>query len=203
MKKTQMVSLAVVAALAAGSIATPTFAHDYGYGYGDSRYDYCRQKGKDGAVAGALLGALAGAVLGSNVSGHGARSEGGAIGAAAGAAIGAGVGHSTAKQNCRARYGYYDGYGYRNGYAYDSRYDYRTDQRRYYGSDWDNSSRDGYGQPYYGYDERYGYGYQGPGQLIKRPGLAGALFVGVSGDLAVDRGHLADRQAEQAHADGL
>jgi uncharacterized protein YcfJ len=121
-----------VAALAAGAIATPTFAQDY-----------CHEHRQSNGTAGAVVGGLAGAVLGSQVAGHGARTEGSVIGGIAGALIGNSIGRSSAK--C-------DGYGY-----YDGRYDHgRYYSAPAYSSGYYNNRYDGR------YDGRYGYnGYYG------------------------------------------
>ncbi|HEX3699269.1 MAG TPA: glycine zipper 2TM domain-containing protein [Phenylobacterium sp.] len=125
--KTATVTGAVVAALAAGAIATPSFARDP-----------CEQQKHNNGTAGAVLGGIAGAVIGSNVAGHGARTGGSIIGGVAGAAVGNNIGRSGTKCDGYAYYnnGYYDRdrhwhgnayynggyngqYGYNNGY-YDS-----------------------------------------------------------------------------------
>lgn len=87
---------AAIAALAAGAIATPSFAQDP-----------CHQKQHNNGTAGAVLGGLAGAVIGSNVTSHrGSRTGGAIIGGLAGAAIGNNIGRSSAK--CDGRYTYYN-----------------------------------------------------------------------------------------------
>lgn len=119
MKKTP-VSLALVAALSVGSLATAASAQDYrGYGYGNGyrngyasgRYDDgrnpCQEVQHNRGTNGAILGALAGAAIGSNMAAHhGGRTGGALLGALAGAMIGhqIGVENSPPPAQCTARY---------------------------------------------------------------------------------------------------
>lgn len=124
--KTAAVSGAVIAALAASALATPTFAQDYyGYRARESCHDAVQSRG----TAGAVLGGVLGAVIGSNIAGHGARTGGTAIGAVAGALLGNSIGRSSAKSSDRceqvADYGYNRSYGYQRGYSYDRGYSYQ------------------------------------------------------------------------------
>jgi predicted lipid-binding transport protein (Tim44 family) len=134
---------ALVPALAAGSVATPSFAQPYGgYGYQDP----CQSKTHQSGTTGAIVGGLAGALLGSSLAGsHDGRTGGALIGAVAGAALGNNIGRSNAKSSCNGyvRQGYYgssynSGYA-RNGYARDGYYDNRSRARA----------------PVYAYDRRF------------------------------------------------
>ena len=131
---------AAIAALAAGAIATPSFAQDP-----------CHQKQHNNGTAGAVLGGLAGAVVGSNVTSHrGSRTGGAIIGGLAGAAIGNNIGRSSTK--CDGRYTYYNGRSYNqpyNGY-YNGAYDGRYGNNDYYRQPY-------YNQPYYNGDYNNGY----------------------------------------------
>ena len=104
--KTIAISGAVIAALAAGAFATPTFAQPYGGGY----YDYrspCQEKTHESGTTGAILGGLAGAAIGNN------------------------IGRSSAHSSVTCE----GGYGYRTGYSYRSYEPYRapvTYERPYY-----------------------------------------------------------------------
>jgi uncharacterized protein YcfJ len=135
----RVITGAAIAALAAGAIATPSFARDP-----------CEQQKHNNGTAGAVLGGIAGAVLGSNVTHHhGARTGGAIIGGVAGAAVGNSIGRSSTK--CDGRYSYYYNgryydhpvYGntYYNG-AYDGRYGYNGYNNGYYNNGY-------YTQPYY------------------------------------------------------
>jgi uncharacterized protein YcfJ len=142
---------ALIAALAAGSVATPTFAQSYnGYGYQDP----CQTKTHQSGTTGAIVGGLAGALLGSSLAGsHDGRTGGALIGAVAGAALGNNIGRSNAKSSCDGyvRQGYY-GSSYSNGYARN-------------GSSYSNGyARNGYG---YGHDA-YGGGYGHDGYYDNR-----------------------------------
>lgn len=146
--KLAAISGAVIAALAAGSVATPTFAQDYrGYGYYDSGRDPCQQKKHDSGTTGAVLGGIAGALLGSSLaSHHDGRTGGALIGAVAGAALGNNIGRSSAHSSATC-----DGYvrqGYYGGRSYDSAY-YRASDRNY-----------GYYATPYRYDQRYDQRYR-------------------------------------------
>jgi hypothetical protein len=137
---------AAIAALAAGAIATPSFAQDP-----------CHRQQHNNGTAGAVIGGLAGAAIGSNVAGHGARTGGTILGGLAGAAIGNNIGRSSTK--CDGRYSYYyngryydrPAYGntYYNG-AYDGRY---GSNNSYYG----RQRYNGYNNNYYnnGYNGYY------------------------------------------------
>ncbi len=124
---------AMAAIVAAGSLATPSFAQDYGsYGYDNGYRNPCQQAQHDSGTGGGVLGALAGAVIGSNLAAHSGGRPGGAIlGAMAGAAIGNNIGRASAKQSgvCdgadygRYNQGYYSGVAYRT-YSYQPRYGY-------------------------------------------------------------------------------
>jgi uncharacterized protein YcfJ len=138
--KVATISGVVIAALAAGAIATPSFAQPYGYA------SDCRQDQRSSATAGTIIGGIAGALLGSNLAAHhGGRSGGAAIGAVTGAVVGNAIGRSSG-QSC----GYQadnDGYQapvYSSGYYAQPAYGYA--QPAY-----------GYVQPAYGYDARYSY----------------------------------------------
>ena len=116
--KTATISGAVIAALAVGALATPTFAQPY------RAYDNGCQTRSDG-TAGAVIGGIAGALLGSNLaSHHGGRAGGAALGGVAGALIGNSIARSndscqTYSQAYRAPiyqapvYGYSDRYNAR------------------------------------------------------------------------------------------
>jgi hypothetical protein len=135
--KAAAITGALLAALAAGAVATPTFAQPYGY------EDDCRQQERSSGTTGAVIGGIAGALLGSNLAAHhGGRAGGTAIGAIAGAALGNSIGRSSAKSCGYSSQAYYDN-GYRGSYV----------QRRDYGRGYDNS----YGSNSYGYG-RYNQG---------------------------------------------
>ena len=86
--KIALVSGALVAAIAAGAIATPSFAQDY-RGYSRDRgYASCG----DGAATGTVVGAVTGGFLGSQVAGRGNRTGGTLIGAGLGAVAGHHIG---------------------------------------------------------------------------------------------------------------
>ena len=136
-------SATALALVAAGAVATPSFAHDYP-GYRAAAYeraDACQAKQHNKGTTGAVLGGIAGALLGSNIAGHGERTGGAALGAVAGAVIGANIGRSSAKSSdlCQGRdYGrvvYQRATPYPGGYSY--RYDDHSDYRphRYSGYD--------------------------------------------------------------------
>src|SRR5690242_3868885 len=97
----------LIAAVAAGAIATPALAHDEGrYGY-SSGYD-CR--GSGGAAAGTVVGALAGAAIGSNLAHRGDRTGGALIGAFAGGLLGNSIGRTSERRSCDDGYRNYGGY---------------------------------------------------------------------------------------------
>ena len=136
--KIASVTAAMAAIVAAGSLATPSFAQDYGsygYAYGDEGRNPCQQAQHDNGTGGGLLGAIAGAVIGGNIAHHGGRTGGAIIGALAGAAIGNNVGRASAKSSgvCegadQGRYDqvYYSGAAYRT-YQYDRGYAYPTER---------------------------------------------------------------------------
>jgi hypothetical protein len=138
--KVRAITGAVIAALAAGAIATPSFAQDP-----------CHRQQHNNGTAGAVIGGLAGAVIGSNVAGHGARTGGSILGALAGAAIGNNIGRASTK--CDGRYSsyyngrYYDRPAYSNGYyngAYDGRYGANN-------GDYSRPRYNGYDHGYYPY----------------------------------------------------
>ena len=106
--KTATITGAVIAALAVGALATPSFAQPYGAPYNSD----CRRS--DGA-GGAVIGGIAGALLGSNLAAHhGGRAGGAAIGGVAGALIGNSIARGS--QSCGYQ-GYSSGYqGYNSGY---------------------------------------------------------------------------------------
>jgi hypothetical protein len=151
--KTAAISGAVIAALAVGALATPSFAQPY------RAYDNtCRSDG----TAGTVIGGIAGALLGSNLAAHhGGRAGGAAIGGVAGALLGNSI--ARGNDNCRTyseayrapvyqapAYGY--GYGDRSAYGYATRYErpvYRAPvyERRAYDHAYDHDRR----------DYRYGY----------------------------------------------
>jgi hypothetical protein len=131
----RMITGAAIAALAAGAIASPSFAQDP-----------CHQRKHNNGTAGAVIGGLAGAVLGSNVAGHGARTGGTIIGGVAGAAIGNNIGRSST--HCDGRYSYY----------YNGRYyDHPVYGNNYYNGGYDG--RYGSNNGYYsnGYYDNNGY----------------------------------------------
>ena len=136
--KVATISGVVIAALAAGAIATPSLAQPYGYDRD------CRSN----AAAGTILGGIAGAVLGSNLAAHhGGRSGGAAIGGVAGALLGNSIGRSSSSCDYR---GYSSGYYAQPGYAYAEPayvyarpaysygYEARYDRDRYRGHDRDD-----------------------------------------------------------------
>jgi len=124
--KAAAITGALVAALAAGAVATPTFAQPYGY----ARDNDCRGNG----AAGTVIGGIAGALIGSNLaSHHGGRAGGAALGAVAGALVGNSVSRSSGA-SCGYSNQAYDDTSYRAGYVrrYDERgYDYRYSQPAY------------------------------------------------------------------------
>ena len=121
--KVAAISGAVIAALAATAVATPSFAQSYGY----ARDSGCRSDG----TAGTVIGGIAGALLGSSLAAHhGGRAGGAAIGGVAGALIG----NSVARKSCGDR-------------GYSSRYSSTRD----YSSGYYSQPSYGYAQPNYGY----------------------------------------------------
>jgi uncharacterized protein YcfJ len=148
--KVAAISGAVIAALAVGSLATPTLAQDYRY----DRRDVCQDSRHSNGATGAVLGGIAGVLIGSNLaSHHGGRAGGAALGGVAGALLGNSIGRSSANSSCDGYYATrYEHRGYDNsryGYA-DGRYDTGHYDNGRYGYD----SR--YAQPYRtGYDNRY------------------------------------------------
>src|SRR5471030_1427641 len=90
--KVAAISGAVIAALATGAVATPSFAQPYRDAYAND----CRQDSRGNTTAGAVIGGIAGAVLGSNLAAHhGGRSGGAAIGGVAGALLGNSIARSS------------------------------------------------------------------------------------------------------------
>jgi hypothetical protein len=132
--KIRALSATALALVAAGAVATPSFARDYGYYATEAA---CHDKQHDAGTTGAVLGGLAGALLGSSVAGHGSRTGGAVIGGLAGALVGNSIGRSSAKDShaCEAR-----DYG---------RVDYRA--RRYYGGDYYRTDYRPYRDNPYGY----------------------------------------------------
>ena len=138
------ISGAVIAALAAGAVATPSYSQTYDY-RGD---DACRHKQHNSGTTGAVVGGIAGAVVGSNLTHHhGARAGGAVLGGLAGAAIGNSIGRSSAKSSSACRgYTYYNGRYYDNsryydGRYYDGRYGYNYNYPYSYNYDYDNQPR--------------------------------------------------------------
>jgi uncharacterized protein YcfJ len=154
--KVAAISGVVIAALAAGAVATPSFAQPYR----DSYANDCRQGGN--ATAGAVIGGIAGALLGSNLAAHhGGRSGGAAIGGVAGALLGSSIARSSSS-SCDYQ-GYNSGYrtqAYSSGYYAQPSYGYAQPTYAYVEPTY------AYAQPAYsyrsrGYDARYsdnGYG---------------------------------------------
>jgi uncharacterized protein YcfJ len=149
--KTKAFAGAALALLAAGAVATPSLAQDYGY-YG---YDngYCQAQRHDNGAAGAVVGGVLGALLGSSVAPHHANRAGGAaIGAVAGALIGNSVARSGS--SCDRGYNSYAyaqptySYGYAQPYGVSYDYAYRGyDRDRGYDHDRydrDRQDRDGW-----------------------------------------------------------
>jgi hypothetical protein len=128
-----------VVALAAGAIATPTFAQDPCHSHQQSR-----------TTTGAVVGGLAGALLGSQLAGHHNQGQGALIGGVAGAVIGGAVGRSSAK--CDGYYGYNQPYSNAGYYAAPPYNGYDTGQYGY---------GRGYAPRYY--NTRYNNGYYGGG----------------------------------------
>jgi uncharacterized protein YcfJ len=154
--KVAAISGAVIAALAAGAVATPSFAQPYR----DSYANDCRQGGN--ATAGAVIGGIAGALLGSNLAAHhGGRSGGAAIGGVAGALLGSSIARSSSSscdyQGDNSGYrtrAYSDGYYAQPSYGYaQPTYAYAQPSYAY--------AQPAYGYRSRGYDARYsdnGYG---------------------------------------------
>jgi hypothetical protein len=92
--KTAVISATALALAAAGVVAGPASARDYGY-YGAA----CQAKKSDAGTTGAVLGGIAGALLGSGIAGHGDKTGGAVIGAAAGALLGHSLGRAEAKDS--------------------------------------------------------------------------------------------------------
>jgi uncharacterized protein YcfJ len=155
--KAAAITGALVAALAVGAVATPTFAQPYRAAYEND----CRQR-NDGA-AGTVIGGIAGALIGSNLaSHHGGRAGGAALGAVAGALLGNTISRSSSSSCGYSSQAYYDTSD-RGGYArsydsYGSGYAYRQNNDRGYDNRYSNGR---YGQttysyqPYGGYDRGY------------------------------------------------
>jgi hypothetical protein len=139
--KTATLTGAVIAALAVGALATPTFAQPY------RAYDNtsCRSDG----TAGAVIGGIAGALLGSNLaSHHGGRAGGAAIGGVAGALLGNSI--ARGNDSCRSYSQAYSAPVYRApAYGYGDRYAYSTPRTVY--------QRPAYERDRWGHDYRYGY----------------------------------------------
>jgi Glycine zipper 2TM domain len=143
--KAAAITGALVAALAAGAVVTPTFAQPYGYAYDND----CRQQAHSNGAAGAIIGGIAGAVIGSNLAAHhGGRAGGTALGAIAGAALGNSIARSST-QSC----------GYSGRAYYDNAYRTSYVERRDYDRGYDNR---------YG-DNSYGYGRYNQDAYAYRP----------------------------------
>ena len=139
--KIPAISGAVIAALAVGALATPSFAQSYRAPYNSD----CRRG--DG-TAGAVIGGIAGALLGSNLAAHhGGRAGGAAIGGVAGALLGNSIARGSS-QSC-------DTQSYNSGYRQPS-YAYAQPTYGY------AQPRYAYAQPSDGYDTRYSYSYNRP-----------------------------------------
>ena len=161
--KIALVSGALVAALAAGAIATPTFAQDYRSH--DRGYASC---GRDGAATGTVVGAVTGGFLGSQLAGRGDRTGGTILGALAGGLFGNAIGRSSSHNSyaCDSHTQYRSGYGQDRYRQTDYGRSYYSDSNRYYGSgarNWSDSNRSyGYdrnehnGRRSGGYDQGYG-----------------------------------------------
>jgi hypothetical protein len=169
MDKFAAVSGAVIAALAVGAVATPSFAADYGdYGYGPAYASYddtCHAARQQGAATGTVIGALAGAALGSGVAHHGDRAGGAVVGAIAGALIGNGVGRSSTDCGYGRDVSYQPYPAYSGGYAQDYGPSYggyggyaSYDSYRGYGHDRGDGRGWGHGD---GYRSSYDRGYRG------------------------------------------
>ena len=91
---------AMMAALAAGAVATPTFAQS----------DPCHAEKHENGTTGAVVGGIAGALLGSSIAPHHENRAGGAvIGGVAGALAGNAIGRSSAEHSDACRGYSYDG----------------------------------------------------------------------------------------------
>ncbi len=89
-------ALTAAAAVAASTLAVPTFASaqsNRAYGSGDPCRAEQRRKANQGTVAGGVLGAI----VGGSVAGNGAKTEGAILGGA----VGAVAGHQIAKNNVK------------------------------------------------------------------------------------------------------
>ncbi len=156
--KIALVSGALVAAIAAGAIATPSFAQDY-RGYSRDRgYASCG----DGAATGTVVGAVTGGFLGSQLSGRGDRTGGTILGALAGGLFGNAIGRSSSHNSyaCDSRNRYRSNYGHDKYGQADYGRTYNSGSNRYYGSgarNWSDSDRS-----YGGYDQGHG-SYYGDG----------------------------------------
>jgi hypothetical protein len=134
--RSQFMTIALAAAVAAGSLSVPTTSLAQEGPRYSTWADYCHHQKKKGQRTGAVLGAIAGAVIGSNVAGHGNKTGGAVVGAAAGAAVGANVGREMGKAKCDDRGAYwsrdntYD-YGDRHYYREGGRHGDRWYQRRH------------------------------------------------------------------------
>jgi hypothetical protein len=157
--KVAMISGAMIAALAAGAVATPSFAQPYHpYGY-DSR-EVCHGSGN--TTAGAVIGGIAGALLGSNLaSHHGGRAGGAALGGVAGALIGSSIARSSDKDRCDTQAYGYDNRSYGRGYSssYEAPRYSGGYGRGYSGSYYAPRYNGGYGQSYS--NSYYAPGYEG------------------------------------------
>jgi hypothetical protein len=134
---------AAMAALAAGAIATPSFA----------QYDPCHAEKHSNGTAGAVVGGIAGALLGSSLAPHHENRAGGAvIGGVAGAVAGNAIGRSSAENSEACREARANGYYYAPSAGY-----YAAPTSAYAPSGY--YDRDGYWHPYAvtrGYYDSYG-----------------------------------------------
>ena len=89
----RVLAFAAAAAVAASTMAVPTFAAAQNYGSGDPCRTEQRRKANQGTVAGGVLGAL----VGGSVAGNGAKTEGAVLGGV----VGAVAGHQIAKNNVK------------------------------------------------------------------------------------------------------
>jgi len=133
--KHSTISVALVAALAAGALApvsaTAQPSREYRYEEAERYYrDACREERRDRRVAGGVLGAIAGGVIGNNVSGRRNRGAGTVVGAVAGAAVGSNIGaHSVRCDGNGAYWSRRDTYGDNDSYYYRGRHDDRWYRR--------------------------------------------------------------------------
>ncbi len=148
---TRILTGALIASMAAGALAAPTFASAQSYGYDRD----CRASERSDGTAGTIIGGIAGALLGSSVAPHhGNRAGGAAIGGVAGALIGNSIGRSAGKscdsydnRDYQGRsYSSYSAPTYYRG-GYDGRYGYNGYSSGYYSQPYTYESRSYY-RPY-------------------------------------------------------